>query len=141
MRERWTQARAALAIEVWTAGASMHEVGEAIGLTRSAVAGWIRRNGLTRKETGTVTLTPRRKPERMARRKRPLPEAFQITEKPIAARERWVPLVHTELDGCRFPGGDFPFVFCNAPQCPDASYCRVHRDVVRGATAKAEALA
>jgi len=142
----WTEDRFAALKEMWLAGKTMTEIGEALGASKGAVSGAIRRNGLTRQAltAAGIEIAKHKGGGQYQRRNRgktpksnPGP-VLSITGRPRGARlpsnvspplvpEPNAPLRLTlaELDdtSCRYPIGNKPYVFCGQEVQPGSSYC------------------
>lgn len=106
--------------------------------TRNATIGRANRLGLTcpwpkSKKTGPKAArqpkaTPAQRPDIAIRKaetgpKKP-PEPYVPIETDIPPGT--VPLLELGLDGCKWPSGDGPFLFCNRPQHDGLVYCAGH---------------
>lgn len=74
-----------------------------------------------------------------ARRRRPAPTAKMIpievdlsVFRCVEVEPKNVALVDLSSDGCRWPYGDGPFVFCDHPKLGSAPYCGSHLILSRG---------
>jgi GcrA cell cycle regulator len=99
--------------------------------SRNAIIGKCKRVGLASKhKIGWAKGKPRKaspqpRPARTERETfRPAPPREQM--RCAAVEPGHVCLIDLAPDGCRYPFGDGPFTFCNAPQFPDRSYCAYH---------------
>lgn len=106
------------------------EIGKAIGKTRSAVSGRLRRLGHAQP---AVRLTP----EERLRRKRECDRAYKARvagrpHQPFVMAEllniepRYVPILDLQKNECRWPYGDGPFTFCGCPAEEAKPYCLPH---------------
>jgi GcrA cell cycle regulator len=71
------------------------------------------------------------KPKRIRPQRPDVPHSKPRTEpKPFVPRPDprpgLVPLLELAVDGCRWPSGEGPFVFCNSPQYESLPYCGAH---------------
>jgi len=114
----------------------------ACGFTRNAVIGRIHRLGLPLR--GQIKRAPRIKRQRIESirmvRANSNSNAIRIIESATleSAKLRCaevepmnVDLVDLSTDGCRYPYGDGPFVFCNHPTIDGGKYCGPHYDLTR----------
>jgi len=143
----WTDARIAQLTELWLGGHSGGEVGRQMGLSRSAVMGKLRREGLLCRDRPRLPIVrcstsllknarnieqPVSRPQkpRIRENKRPLPPPTPYQAPPPPPRPPYGRLKVLDLrhNSCRWPSGDGPiFVFCGRPQAPLSSYCPEHR--------------
>ena len=114
----------------------------ACGFTRNAIIGRIHRLGLPLR--GQLKRSPRIKRQRIESirmvRANSNSNAIRIIESATleSAKLRCaevepqnVALVDLSSEGCRYPYGDSPFVFCNHPRIDGQSYCGPHFDLTR----------
>ena len=104
------------------------------GFTRNAAVGRGHRLGLTTSRPKCVpksgpkrATTPAQRPD-IARRKaasgsKDVPASFTPRPDP---RPGLVPLLELAPDGCKWPSGDGPFLFCNEPVLAGEPYCGPH---------------
>jgi hypothetical protein len=111
-------------------------IGEAIGQTRSAVSGRIRRLGFAKvREFLTLEEAARRKRVYNVKYKREMragTTAPQKQRRAVTVRElenvgpRHVSLLDLAPNGCKWPYGDGPFTFCGCNRAEGKPYCYPH---------------
>jgi hypothetical protein len=71
--------------------------------------------------------TPAQRPDIAARKAASGPKLVPASFVPRPdPRPGHVPLLDLVPDGCKWPSGDGPFLFCNEPRWPDSPYCGDH---------------
>jgi hypothetical protein len=113
----------ARAIKLRREGLSYTAIGEACGVTKGAVAGMLFRAGVC---VSCLTRVPARDLKRKRKAdapKPPKPEPVRLPPPPLRA----VSIAFAEgQDGCQWPSGERPYVWCGAPRLPSRSYCSKH---------------
>jgi GcrA cell cycle regulator len=144
MKGAWNSSQVTMLEEMWAAGLSGSEIGAAVGKSRSAVLGMVRRRKLPfrvtlqRRPPG-LPAKPKRKLYMTARRKAavhvsadipmPKPEPVQFLD------DVWSPLTGARpvtmealaKGMCKWPIGEGrPYLFCGCPAMDGRSYCASH---------------
>jgi hypothetical protein len=130
--------------QLWSSGASLAQIGQAMGLSRGVVVGRVHRARL-RGDDRFRSRPAAPKPPRV-RKLKPAGEAIGNRTPPAPSEPRL--LIDLGWSDCRWPTGksaDGRHLFCGAPQTPGSPYCadckaRLERDVhrlVHGASARA----
>lgn len=136
MAAPWTPHLERRVVEMWGMNASYTEIGDALGMTRSAIAGKLKRlraNGLVKgRQHNSVRNT-----QNAIRRKADLPPKFRqefqtitiaspvptdISEAPEGSKN----LVDLKPFECRYPFGNGPYRFCAKPTLIGSSWCAYH---------------
>jgi hypothetical protein len=123
---KWTDEQERELKERWAARDSCAVIGRALGFTRCAVAGKIRRLGITRgrQEVWTGNIQPVVRATRAPRAKTPPP----VLRPPADYRGPVATVALLAHRGCRFvTSDDLPFMHCNREGFP---WCSKHRAVV-----------
>lgn len=114
--------------------------------TRSAVIGKAKRAGIklkgghggrkgpkggpSQRKTRPRATTPAQRPDIAIRKACTGPKLGTVTYTPRPdPRPGQVPLLDLVADGCRWPSGEGPYLFCNEPQMAGHSYCSAHHDM------------
>jgi len=141
----WTPTAVTLLTDLWLGGHSGGEIGRQMGLSRSAVMGKLRREGLLCRDRPKLPIVrmsalllknvsnieqPKKTPKKPAKS----PDRFfaEFAGKPLPPPPPRPPYGRLKVldlrhNSCRWPEGDGPiFVFCGRPQAPLSSYCEEH---------------
>lgn len=129
----WTPERDATMREMFEDGLSAAAVAKALGVSRSSVMGRSYRTGIKSKlkPFGTgYRLSPEEKAKRRPRRKAPrISEAIASLE--VAINEPLcLSIMELESHHCRYPVGDFPFLYCGNVVAEGHSWCKGHCGIV-----------
>ena len=124
-------------IEMWNAGKSAGVIGLALGVTRNTVVGQVHRMRISGIELRTAGVTEKR-PHVEEPKPEPKPIAAPISLAAVSVlqlhprivkqkrqRDRWVPLLSTKSNTCRYTKDGK--TFCNHVGHP---YCETHRELV-----------
>ena len=120
-------------------GKSARDIGEAMGKSRNAVIGRLHRIGLVRSPTQIAEAKAasnklRRKNDpkksrpifRIKRRAGLIQPPRIIVEPPRLGLSRDLKLLDLTAHDCKWPYGEWPFVFCGNPKPVEVSYCPYH---------------
>ena len=136
MAAPWTPHLERRVLEMWGMNASYTEIGDALGMTRSAIAGKLKRlraNGLVKgRQHNSVRNT-----QNAIRRKADLPPKFRqefqtitiaspVPTEPSPVTEGSKDLVDLKPFECRYPFGNGPYRFCAKPTLIGSSWCAYH---------------
>ena len=136
MAAPWTPHLERRVVEMWGMNASYTEIGDALGMTRSAIAGKLKRlraNGLVKgRQHNSVRNT-----QNAIRRKADLPPKFRqefqtitiaspVPTDPSPVTEGSKDLVDLKPFECRYPFGNGPYRFCAKPTLIGSSWCAYH---------------
>ena len=136
MAAPWTPHLERRVVEMWGMNASYTEIGDALGMTRSAIAGKLKRlraNGLVKgRQHNSVRDT-----QNAIRRKADLPPKFRqefqtitiaspVPTDPSPVTEGSKDLVDLKPFECRYPFGNGPYRFCAKPTLIGSSWCAYH---------------
>lgn len=146
----WTEENIAAAKDGMEAGLSASQIGARLGVSRNTVIGKMRRIGV-RSANGRGhqpgvpapwKLIPKIKPNKQTVRAKPK----WTQPPPIAAEEPMevpfeLPACTTTFDelppnGCRWPSGDGPFLFCGDTQLDGYPYCAGHCSIAYHPTSR-----
>jgi GcrA cell cycle regulator len=128
----WPSERDAEVIRLRDSGLSYEEIGAAIGTTRNAVSGRLRRLGHAAPRT---FLTPEERRHRhrecdRAYKAKKAGGAYQrrafIISELLSVEPRHVSLVDLQSGDCHWPYGDGPFTFCGCAAVEAKPYCPQH---------------
>lgn len=118
--------------ELWRSGVNMKRIAELLGApSRSAVAGYIHREGLERPEGAPQSAPAAKKPNPPQVRPR---RAAVVAAAPETSRRPHGPLTILQLSDltCRYPLGPVrepATLFCGEQAVPGAPYCAAHCDI------------
>lgn len=98
-----------------------------VRITRNAIIGKSRRLKLPYRDKPPKVIPKPRKRSPRVRVKVPVVTAAPVA--PVISRRGGIPLLELETFDCRFPIGDFPYLFCGRPQAPESSYCAEHYEI------------
>ena len=136
MAAPWTPHLERRVVEMWGMNASYTEIGDALGMTRSAIAGKLKRlraNGLVKgRQHNSVRNT-----QNAIRRKADLPPKFRqefqtitiaspVPTEPSPVTEGSKDLVDLKPFECRYPFGNGPYRFCAKPTLIGSAWCAYH---------------
>ena len=145
MAAPWTPHLERRVVEMWGMNASYTEIGDALGMTRSAIAGKLKRLRAEGRVSGRKH-NASRDVENAIRRKADLPPRDAIKLKRFAGPEEWtqstlevqgVTIAPPHLEGskdlvdlkpfeCRYPFGNGPYRFCAKPTLIGSAWCAYH---------------
>jgi len=124
--------------EKWSSRQTAAKLSEIAGqpINRNQVIGEARRKGMAFTGGKPRPKAPKWPPIRPVKRQVP----FNITrEKPVIHQQPEPPALPPEflslaildlpLNGCRYPAGDGPILFCGQPQLEGSSYCLFHKNI------------
>ena len=113
----WTDERLEKLKELWTQGLSISQIGEALGVSRNAIAGKAHRMGLP-KRPSPISRTKVEKPKVV------MPEVAENLPLRLELRQ-----LEWSRSKCCWPTGDpkkYGFVFCGDVIVPGKPYCLTH---------------
>ena len=113
----WTDERLEKLKELWTQGLSISQIGEALGVSRNAIAGKAHRMGLP-KRPSPISRTKAEKPKAV------MPEVAENLPLRLELRQ-----LEWSRSKCCWPTGDprkNGFVFCGDVIVPGKPYCLTH---------------
>lgn len=136
MAAQWTLHLERRVVEMWGMNASYTEISAALGMTRSAIAGKLKRlraNGLVKGRRHNSV----RGAQNAIRRKSDLPPKFRqefrtitiaspVPTDPSPVSEGSKDLVDLKLFECRYPFGNGPYRFCAKPTLIGSAWCAYH---------------
>lgn len=131
----WSDTRISLLRKLWDEGLTGSEIGDTLGLSRSAVIAKVRRLGLERRAPGgPKDPAVNRLPRTRKKKGRPKVLRFIVDEAPrprpkLNPAARMVRLADLEAHHCRWPEGDPrdpDFSFCGADRHEGEVYCPLH---------------
>ena len=136
MAAPWTPHLEKRVVEMWGMNASYTEIGDALGMTRSAIAGKLKRLRAEGRVSGRKH-NASRDVENAIRRKADLPPKFRqefqtitialpVPTEPSPVTEGSKDLVDLKPFECRYPFGNGPYRFCAKPTLIGSSWCAYH---------------
>ena len=136
MAAPWTPHLERRVLEMWGMNASYTEIGDALGMTRSAIAGKLKRLRAEGRVSGRKH-NASRDVENAIRRKADLPPKFRqefqtitiaspVPTDPSPVTEGSKDLVDLKPFECRYPFGNGPYRFCAKPTLIGSSWCAYH---------------
>lgn len=127
---KWTEERIAYAAREWVAGASASELGAAMGVSRNAIIGKMKRQGVKTPNTRVVyNLVPKRTRARAFLPPAPPPPPAKAPDSPVESAEpihRGLNILDLTETTCRWPEGDQQITFCGHLPKKDSPYCPYH---------------
>lgn len=124
----WPEHKYALLLKLHRDGASYGVISRALGVTRSAVAGKVRRRGLLRNLESMPLRPVLPGPGRSAKRPRRRTAPVLPAEDPPELIDRMCTIHELDRTKCRFPFGERGkgFKFCGQPPWGKSPYCTKH---------------
>lgn len=127
----WSEADDALLRSLWESGLPATQIGQRLGLSKSAIIGRARRLGVAARKSPII----RGGAAVVAAAQRSVTRAKPVDAARVQAAAACVPAVVTVpmgADGCRWPLGDpkeRAFRFCEAPRPLARPYCEAHHAI------------
>jgi len=118
--------------EKLSAGQTSKEISRIAGYTisRNAMIGAAKRRGLKfHSELNGKNKSPRKTIRLRRVRQRKPPSIPMPVEQEIPDDFLGITILDLPLNGCRFPNGTGPYLFCGQPQWNSSSYCRHHHQI------------